>query len=452
MRLPGAFEITSHRTAAAVGVTVAAARSSWRVLVRVATWTAGLALLLVLVQQLILPRLPARGFANGSFEAGYLGWNVGGHQHLAADHPTYPASDGSTVVVFDHPGNLPSQAVLSRTVATVPGQRYGLSFDLGTVGRTADQAIRVSVAGNRLLMNSVFVVASADGTPPYTTHHVSFVADAARTTLTFADVSSNYWFIDALLDNVRLGIEHPDAPLVIRPPRRTAVADGAEATFTVEASGPGPSRYQWRVDGTDIPGANGQTYTIAGADGSHAGSYSVVVSNAAGTVTSSSARLSVLPRAILLNGSFEHGSAAWTFSNDSVAVSTNTTYGVTDGAQLVHFNWGQQEPNGSVSQAFATVPGQEYVLAFDVGAFSLLNQYEQRLHVTVEGEGMLLSARVSVFAPGNGWTYRPQTFTFVADDTAAVLTFRDASPTTENVDLLLDNVRVMEGRHRAASE
>src|SRR5207253_6199954 len=105
-----------------------------------------------------------------------------------------------------------------------------------------------------------------------------------------------------------------------------------------------------------------------------------------------------------------YGSAAWSFSG-AVATSTNVNYGVTDGTQLVHFNFGQLSPNGVLSQSFETTNGQTYVLAFDVGAFSNTNQNEQRMQVTVQGSGTLLTQTISVFAPGNGGHYLPQSFT-----------------------------------------
>jgi Carbohydrate binding domain len=91
-----------------------------------------------------------------------------------------------------------------------------------------------------------------------------------------------------------------------------------------------------------------------------------------------------------------------------------------------------------------TTTGQTYVLAFDAGAFSLVNRNEQRLQVTVQGSNATLLAPqvVSVFAPGNGTTYSAKAFTFTADSSSATLIFQDVSPTTSSVDLMLDNIRV----------
>jgi len=76
-------------------------------------------------------------------------------------------------------------------------------------------------------------------------------------------------------------------------PQSQSVAVGSNATFTVTASGATPLSYQWRFNGTAIPGATNTILTLANAQPSNAGSYSVVVSNVAGTVTSASALLTV---------------------------------------------------------------------------------------------------------------------------------------------------------------
>jgi hypothetical protein len=386
-------------------------------------------------------------FTNGSFEAGFAGWLVEGHIVLTTRDPVRPAVEGRGVVVFNMNDEPSSGASLSQTFATKIGQRYALAFDFGTVGAVADQALRVTIAGNGVLFDKMLRVAGLNGDPFYVPHRVSFVANSPSTILTFTDQSYTYVVIDGLLDNVRIVEESPRLPVVIADPGRTAVPQGREATFVVHAAGPGPLAYQWQFGGHDIPGATGRELRVAAADQSKAGNYSVVVTNPAGSITSSAATLTILPPEILLNGSFEYGSAGWIFSGPkawNASISTNARYGVTDGTQLVHFNWGQHEAGGGLSQRIATVPGREYVLSFDVGAFSLLNHDEQRMRVTVRGATDLLSRDVVVFAPGTGGRYRRYQVSFIADATEATVAFDDRSLSTMNIDLLLDNVRVTE--------
>jgi len=84
------------------------------------------------------------------------------------------------------------------------------------------------------------------------------------------------------------------APLEItQHPQSLTVRQGQSATFSVLVLGT-PLGYQWRKDGANISGANSATFTIASAQPADAGLYSVVVSNAVSTHTSSNAALTII--------------------------------------------------------------------------------------------------------------------------------------------------------------
>ena len=83
------------------------------------------------------------------------------------------------------------------------------------------------------------------------------------------------------------------APTVTAQPTATSVVTGTTATFTVTAAGSAPLTYQWRKDGTALAGAVGATLTIPNTQPVAAGSYTVVVTNNVGSVTSSGAALTV---------------------------------------------------------------------------------------------------------------------------------------------------------------
>jgi hypothetical protein len=59
------------------------------------------------------------------------------------------------------------------------------------------------------------------------------------------------------------------------------------------ASGAVPLRYQWRFNGTNLPGATNAALSIVSAQLANSGSYSAVVTNIAGSVTSLVATLTV---------------------------------------------------------------------------------------------------------------------------------------------------------------
>jgi hypothetical protein len=81
-------------------------------------------------------------------------------------------------------------------------------------------------------------------------------------------------------------------PTITGQPQNVSVAAGGSATFSVIASGTGLT-YQWQFNGTAISGATSASYTVASAANSNAGSYSVVVSNSSGSVTSQQAVLTI---------------------------------------------------------------------------------------------------------------------------------------------------------------
>jgi hypothetical protein len=85
----------------------------------------------------------------------------------------------------------------------------------------------------------------------------------------------------------------PTAPNISAHPQSQTVTVGSSVTFSVSASGSGTLSYQWRKNGTNISGANGFSHTISNVQTADAGNYDVVVVNFVGTVTSSSATLTV---------------------------------------------------------------------------------------------------------------------------------------------------------------
>ena len=72
------------------------------------------------------------------------------------------------------------------------------------------------------------------------------------------------------------------APLFTTQPQSRTVSFGSNVTFSVTAAGAPPLTYQWRLNGALLFGANDSNYTVVNAKVSDAGSYDVVVSNAAG--------------------------------------------------------------------------------------------------------------------------------------------------------------------------
>ncbi len=83
------------------------------------------------------------------------------------------------------------------------------------------------------------------------------------------------------------------APSIVTQPVSVTVNAGNTATFAVGVDGTGPFTFQWRRDGANIAGATSAVLTFPAVALINAGSFSVVVTNSAGSVTSSNAVLDV---------------------------------------------------------------------------------------------------------------------------------------------------------------
>ncbi|MBC7169885.1 immunoglobulin domain-containing protein [Candidatus Bipolaricaulota bacterium] len=156
--------------------------------------------------------------------------------------------------------------------------------------------------------SSVLMSATADGTPPLsyqwrkdgaalagaTTAVLSLPAvtraDAGAYTVVVTNACGSVTSEPALLT---VG----EAPTIVAQPGSHEAEVGTEVTFTAVATGQEPLLYQWRKDGTDIQGATGPTFTLPAAAADDAGTYTVVVTNGCGSVTSEPAVLSVTPTA-----------------------------------------------------------------------------------------------------------------------------------------------------------
>ena len=112
------------------------------------------------------------------------------------------------------------------------------------------------------------------------------------------------------------------APAISTQPANATVNAGSTASFSVSASGTAPLSYQWRKNGIAISGATSSSYTtpatVAGDSGS---TFSVVVTNSAGTATSNNATLTVN---VITGGTFLEVEANNTIATANAVASTYT--------------------------------------------------------------------------------------------------------------------------------
>lgn len=84
-----------------------------------------------------------------------------------------------------------------------------------------------------------------------------------------------------------------NTPLILQTPRNLTVSSNASTLFTVVAEGYRPLSYQWQLAGTNLPGQTVAMLSLTNIDDRQAGSYTVVVTNIGGAVTSAPAVLAV---------------------------------------------------------------------------------------------------------------------------------------------------------------
>jgi hypothetical protein len=124
-------------------------------------------------------------------------------------------------------------------------------------------------------------------------------------------------------------------------PMSQAVAAGSNVVFNVSAAGTGPLAYEWRLNSQAIPGATANSCLRTNVQTADAGSYVVVVTNAAGSVTSAVAMLTVNHPPVLASVSDQ------TIYPGSTLIITNTATDTDFPTQRLSFSLDPGAPAGA---------------------------------------------------------------------------------------------------------
>jgi hypothetical protein len=185
------------------------------------------------------------------------------------------------------------------------------------------------------------------------------VADATAATYTATAAGTYYVVVTdpaGTISSANATVTVTDGPAVVTQPRSATILAGTSQTLEVEATGAGLS-YQWHKDGTAIAGATSATY-----DATETGTYDVVVTNAAGSVASSSAAVAV--SATLAEPEITTQPAAQTVNSG-----TRATFTVGASGTSVAYQWYR---NGT---AIAGATGARYTIpvagANDAGTYTV---------------------------------------------------------------------------------
>ena len=112
-------------------------------------------------------------------------------------------------------------------------------------------------------------------------------ANAGNYDVVVTNVSGNVTSLPAVLTVLT-------APAITVQPRSQTVLPGSDVVFGVKATGTPPLSYQWRLNGTNLPGATNLSLFLPAVTAADAGNYTVVVANVAGSTNSLPAVLTVL--------------------------------------------------------------------------------------------------------------------------------------------------------------
>jgi len=136
---------------------------------------------------------------------------------------------------------------------------------------------------------------------------VILARNQAAQNVSFAGFLSYAWSGNAMLvtddelihyeDTYRSNHLPSDAPLappfVLLQPQSQTAPVGANVSFIVFPAGNAPTTFQWRFNGTNIPGATASSLNVSNIQPANGGNYSVLLGNAAGSTPSSNALLTV---------------------------------------------------------------------------------------------------------------------------------------------------------------
>ena len=222
-------------------------------------------------------------------------------------------------------------------------------YNAGTAGKctapvpatiTSHPANQTVAAGS----NVTFTVA-ANGTAPLTYQWLfnatNIIGGATNASLSLANVqpgqAGNYSVLVAnaygsvISSNAVLNVS-TFSPAITSQPGNQTVAAGGNATFTIVVTGTPPLSYQWRFNETNLlAGATNASLSFTNVQPSHAGNYSVLVTNSYGSTGSSNALLTVLTFSPVINP--QPG-------NQTVAAGGNATFTIAaTGTPPLSYQW-----------------------------------------------------------------------------------------------------------------
>jgi len=242
--------------------------------------------------------------------SGVQGYSDGTGTAASFNDPTGISVDLSgNIYVADYGNNIVRKVTPAGVVTTIAGSVLHAGSSDGTgpvasfngpagVGVDSSGNVYVADSGNDTIRKIdptgfVTTVAGQAGVPEATD---GLAANARFNTPGDVTIDSTgiVYVADALNSTIRRIIPGLNsAPFFTVQPTSVTVGAGSSATFAAGTAGAEPVSFQWSFNGAAIAGATAPSYTIANAQPSDAGSYTLTITNAEGAATSSAATLTI---------------------------------------------------------------------------------------------------------------------------------------------------------------
>ena len=312
---------------------------------------------------------------NPGFESGTASWlfYTNGVGTLSSSSPGYGGSSNAAKLAFISIGT--SMQLYQTGVTLEPNTRYRLSF---AAYSTKGHDMKVNLIKHVAPFTNYGLYQPINLGTGWQSFSIEFTTSGFASTV--RDGRLQFWFAGTgfaaagdiyYIDDVRLEkvISATVPPTIITQPSSQTVNAGQAATFSVIATGTAPLTYQWQKNSVNIAGAVSPTYKTPTTILSDSGStYRVIVTNSAGSTTSTAATLTVNPATainLIINPGFESGTVSWLFYTNGVGTLSSSPPGYggsSNAAKLAFISIGT---NMQLYQTGVTLePNTRYRLSF----------------------------------------------------------------------------------------
>jgi hypothetical protein len=216
----------------------------------------------------------------------------------------YTPSD--TAVGYYEPAASATSLIVTRSITNSPGYAPSVALTATPVGNVSSYTVTESVPYGLTPFNvSAAGVWNATALTlkwgPFSnqTQTLTYQVSGTAGTNVIGGSGSVDGFPVAITGNTNIEVDlnlmpNPAAPAITVQPLSQPQAVGYPLVLYVNAIGAPPPSYQWRFNGTNLPGANSQVYGVASFQATNAGNYDVVVANSVGVVTSQVATVTMM--------------------------------------------------------------------------------------------------------------------------------------------------------------